>query len=72
MISRPRYEKYTETLTQPMERKYSLQRDIEELEAFSAAAEAKQQGVPVEPLAPGPPQAPSQLVLEMSSLGLRH
>ena len=51
-----KYEKHTETLTQLMERKYSLQREIEELEALSAAAEAKQQGVPVEPVAPGPPQ----------------
>ena len=53
-----KYEKHTETLTQLMERKYSLQREIEELEALSAAAEAKQQGVPVEPVAPGPPQGP--------------
>ena len=53
-----KYEKHTETLTQLMERKYSLQREIEELEALSAAAEAKQQAVPVEPLAPGPPQGP--------------
>ena len=41
-----KYEKHTETLTQLMERKYSLQREIEELEALSAAAEAKQQTVP--------------------------
>ena len=47
-----------ETLTQFMERKYSLQGEIEELESLSAAAEAKQQGVLVEPLAPGPPQTP--------------
>ena len=53
-----KYEKHTETLTQLMERKYSLQREIEELEALSTAAEAKQQFVPVEPLAPGPPQGP--------------
>ena len=53
-----KYEKHTETLTQLMERKYSLQREIEELEALSPAAEAKQQFVPVEPLAPGPPQGP--------------
>ena len=36
-----KYEKHTETLTQLMERKYSLQREIEELEALSTAAEAK-------------------------------
>ena len=53
-----KYEKHTEALTQLMERKYSLQREIEELESLSAAAKAKQQGVPVEPLAPGPPQTP--------------
>ena len=53
-----KYEKQTETLTQLMERKYSLQGEIEELEALSAAAEAKQQSVAVEPLAPGPPQGP--------------
>ena len=53
-----KYEKHTETLTQLMERKYSLQREIEELESLSAAAEAKQQSVPVEPLAPGAPQPP--------------
>ena len=41
-----------------MERKYSLQREIEELEAFSAAAEAQQQSVQVDLLAPGPPQGP--------------
>ena len=41
-----------------MECKYSLQREIEELEALSTAAEAKQQSVPVEPLTPGPPQGP--------------
>ena len=51
-------EKHTETLTQLMERKYSLEREIEELESLSAAAEAKQQGVPVDLLAPGPPQTP--------------
>ena len=53
-----KHEKHTEALTQLMERKYSLQREIEELELLSAAAEAKQQSVPVEPLAPGPPQTP--------------
>ena len=47
-----KYEKHTETLTQLMERKYSLQRETEELEALSAAAEAKQQAVL------GPPQGP--------------
>ena len=56
-----KYEKHTETLTQLMERKYSLQREIEELEALSAAAEAKQQAV--EPLAPGPPQGPQPVGL---------
>ena len=50
------HEKHTETLTQLMERKYSLQSEIEELEALSAAAEAKQHGVSVEPLTPSPPQ----------------
>ena len=45
-----KYEKYTETLTELME--YSLQREIEELEALSPAAEAKQQGVQVEPSGP--------------------
>ena len=54
-------EKHTETLTQLMERKYSLEREIEELESLSAAAEAKQQAVPVEPLAPGPPQTPQSV-----------
>ena len=58
-----KYEKHTETLTQLMERKYSLQRESEELESLSAAAEAKQQGVPVEPLAPGPPQTPQPVGL---------
>ena len=53
-----KYEKHTETLTQLMERKYSLQREIEKLESLSTAAEAKQHSVPVEPLAPGPPQTP--------------
>ena len=43
-----------------MERKCSLQREIEELVALSAAAEAQQQSVHVDLLAPGPPQAPSQ------------
>ena len=56
VLVKAKYEKHTETLSQLMERKYSLQREIEELEALSAAAEAKQQGVPVELLAPGPPQ----------------
>ena len=56
-----KYEKHTETLTQLMERKHSLQREIEELEALSAAAEAKQQSVQVEPLAPGPPQGPQRV-----------
>ena len=57
-----KYEKHTETLTQLMERKYSLQRGVvEELDALSAAAEAKQQSVPVEPLAPGPPQGPQPI-----------
>ena len=41
-----------------MERKYSLQREIEELEALLTAAEAKQQSVLVEPLTPGPPRGP--------------
>ena len=53
-----KYEKHTETLTQLMERKYSLQREIEELEMLSAAAEEKQHDVPVEPVAPGPPHTP--------------
>ena len=53
-----KYEKHTETLTQLMERKYSLQGEIKELEALSAAAEAKQQSVAVEPLAPRPPHGP--------------
>ena len=53
-----KYEKHTETLTQLMERKYSLKKEIEELEALSAAAEAKQQGVQVDLLAPSPPQGP--------------
>ena len=54
-----KYEKHTETLTQLIERRYSLQREIEELEALSTAAEAKQLFVPVvEPLAPVPPQGP--------------
>ena len=53
-----KYEKHTETLTQLMERKYSLQREIEELEMLSAAAEKKQHDVPVETVAPGPPQTP--------------
>ena len=53
-----KYEKHTETLSQLMERKYSLQREIEELEMLSAAAEEKQHDVPVEPVAPGPPQTP--------------
>ena len=53
-----KYEKHTETLTQLMERKYSLQREIEELEMLSAAAEEKQHNVPVEPVAPGPPLTP--------------
>ena len=44
-----KYEKHTETLTQLMERKYSLQREIEELEMLSAAAEEKQHDVPVDP-----------------------
>ena len=51
-------EKHTETLTQLMERKYSLQREIEELEMLSAAAEEKQHNVPVELVAPGPPHTP--------------
>ena len=51
-------EKLTETLTELMDRKYSLQRENEELEAFSAAAEAQQQSVQVDLLAPGPPQGP--------------
>ena len=41
-----------------MERKYSLQQEIEELEMLSAAAEEKQHDVPVEPVAPGPPHTP--------------
>ena len=53
-----KYEKHTETLSQLMERKYSLQREIEELEMLSAAAEEKQHDVPVEPVAPGPPHTP--------------
>ena len=53
-----KYEKHTETLSQLMERKYSLQREIEELEMLSAAAEEKQHNVPVEPVAPGPPHTP--------------
>ena len=67
-----KYEKHTETLTQLMERKYSLQREIEELEMLSAAAEEKQHGVPVEPVAPGPPQLLNQMVLGRPCLGLRH
>ena len=43
-----------------MERKYSLQREVEKVEALSAAAEAKQESVQVDILAPGPPQGPSQ------------
>ena len=57
-----KFEKHTETLTELMERKYSLQRESEELEALSAA---------VDPLAPGPPQGPSQWGLGSLSLGLR-
>ena len=53
-----KYAKHTETLTELMERKYSLQREIEELEMLSTAAEEKQHVVPVEPVAPGPPQTP--------------
>ena len=53
-----KYEKHTESFTQLMVRQQSLQREIEELEALSAAAEAKQQGVQVDPLAPSPPQGP--------------
>ena len=64
-----KYEKYTETLSQLMERKYSLQRETEELESLSAAAEAKQEGVPVEPLAPGPPQTPQPVGLRDVFLG---
>ena len=53
-----KYEKHTETLTQLMERKYTLQREIEELEMLSAAAEEKQHNVPVETVAPVPPHTP--------------
>ena len=53
-----KYEKHTETLTQLMERKYSLQREIEELEMLSADAEEKQHNVPVKLVAPGPPHTP--------------
>ena len=67
-----KYEKHTQTLTQLMERKYSLQREIEELEALSAAAEAQQQSVPVEPLAPGPPQGPQPVGPRELFPGLRH
>ena len=56
-----KYEKHTETLSQLMERKYSLQREVEELEMLSAAAEEKQHDVPVEPVAPGTPQTPQQV-----------
>ena len=53
-----KYAKHTETLAELMERKYSLQREIEELEMLSTAAEEKQHDVPVEPVAPGPPETP--------------
>ena len=43
VISRPNMRSTPRALTQLKERKYSLQRKIEELEALSAAAEAKQQ-----------------------------
>ena len=67
-----KYEKHTEALTQLMERKYSLQREIEELELLSAAAEAKQQSVPVEPLAPSRPQTPQPDGPREAFPGLRH
>ena len=65
-----KYEKHTETLSQLMERKYSFQREIEELEMLSAAAEEKQHDVPVEPVAPGPPHTPQPVVLGKHCLGL--
>ena len=52
-----KFKKQTEVLVELMERKYTLQREIEELEALSAAAES-QQGNNGDFPAPGPPQGP--------------